>query len=686
MVSYTLARLQEGPSTGNAFKGRFIFRLKSPSQLLVKLENPQHALVHHVLPESRVLPENLKYEPVKNLEQPFEIYLNGGRIESMSLPPSISLAQENLLKGLVGAMQIDLSTHRMIHSSQNNYDHQSQQGQFRKMETDVTGDCETLYTITPIASEWHREVPNVDQNQEAILVTKSKNYGNCNHRVAYHFGVPQGAEWTGTARKTREEQFISHSSTSRIIVGKQGPIYKAETTSTVHVHPHFSGKQKAEVISYVRHTFVNSEQDTEVEWPKPEGSRVIKNLLYSMTPKQITITDKNESPESQENNAPMTSENWAIWNRVNSDSSSSDDSSSAFVNDDIPKYNEPAYSALYMNPQPRTERKQNPMNAQKLVQEIAQLLQNPNNMPKADFLSKFNILVRVIASMSSDQLSQTSRSIEVAKSSTNVVKSNMWMIYRDAVAQAGTLPAFKQIQTWIQTRKIEGEEAAEVVASLVHTLRYPTKDVMTQFFNLAMSAEVREQKYLNSTVLIAATKFINMGQVNNWTASSYYPSHMYGRMARKHDNFVHEEILPRLSEGLNQAIQQDDSRKAQVYIKAIGNLGHRSILQVFAPFLEGRIQVSTYLRALMVDNLHTLAHQKDDYARAVLYNILRNTAEPYEVRVAAIQRIFPTHPKPAMMQAMAQMTHDDPSVHVRAVLKSSIESAAKLKSPRYWEL
>lgn len=696
VVSYTLARLQEGPSTGNVFKARFIFRVKSPGRLLTKLENPQHAVVHQVLPDSRTLPENLKYEPVKNLDLPFEIVLNGGRVQSMSLPSSISLVHENLLKGLIGSMQVDLSAHRMIHHSQNYYDHKTQQGQFRKMETDVTGDCETLYTVTPVASEWHREVPNVDLHQEAVLVTKSKNYGNCNHRVAYHFGVPQGAEWTGTARKTREDQLISHSSTSRIILAKQGPIYKAETTSTVHVHPHVSGKQKAEVISYIQHTFVNTEQDTEAEWLKPEGNRIIKNMLYSLTPKQISITDKydtSSSSESHEHEQAETTVNRirrslrsSSWSRVNSDSSSSDDTSSAYVNDDIPKYNEPAYAALYMNPQPRTEKKQNPMNAQKLVQEIAQQLQNPNNMPKADFLSKFNILVRVIASMSSDQLSQTSRGIEVAKSSTNVVKSDMWMIFRDAVAQAGTLPAFKQIQTWIQTRKIEGEEAAEVVASMVHSLRYPTKDVMIQFFNLALSSEVREQQYLNSTLLIAATKFINMGQVNNWTASSYYPSHMYGRLARKHDNFVHEEILPRLSEGLKQAIEQGNSRKAQVYIKAIGNLGHRSILRVFAPYLEGRIQVSTYLRALIVDNLHTLAHQKDDYARAVLFNILRNTAESYEVRVAAIQQIFSAHPKPAMMQVMAQMTHDDPSVQVRAVLKSSIETAAKLKIPHYWEL
>ncbi len=307
-------------------------------------------------------------------------------------------------------------------------------------------------------------------------------------------------------------------------------------------------------------------------------------------------------------------------------------------------------------------------------------------MPKADVLSKFNILVRLIASMSSEQLQQTSRSIEVAQSSSNTVKSDMWMVFRDAVTQAGTQPAFKQIQLWIQSKKIQGEEAAQVVASLANTLRYPTKEVMKQFFDLAWSPEVSQQMYLNSTCLLAATKVINMAQVNNYTAHSYYPTHMYGRLARKHDRFVLDEVLPKLRENLKQAIESSDSGRAQVYIKAIGILGHRAILDVFAPYLEGKIPVSIYLRARMIHNLRTLAEQRDHHVRAVLFNILKNTAEPYEIRVACVHNIFYSRPTTTMIQVMAQMTHDDPSIEVRSALKSGIETASELRGPHFLEL
>ncbi|KAJ8707494.1 hypothetical protein PYW08_010746 [Mythimna loreyi] len=698
--THTLARLQEGASTGNTFRAQFIIRVKSPGRLLAKLENPQHAQFHQQLPNNMAIPSDLKYEAVQNLDKPFEISVEGGRVLGLNLPSVFTLSHENLLKGLISTLQVDLSAYHHVRNLPNNFDRERQQGLFKKMEADVTGDCETMYTVSPVAAEWRRELPLFVSEEDPMEITKSKNYGHCHHRVAYHFGVPEGAEWTGTAHNTEEKQFISHSAVSRILAGRQGPIYKAETTSFVTVHPHLYGKQKAQVHSYVRLNLMSVEQDSGVEWEKPEGSRQIHTLLYAMSTKQMAIHDQSStSDESSESHEHLNVQLEGLRERVrrsndqqarmfNKDwrSSSSSDSSSAYINDDVPRMNEPAYAALYMSAQPRGDKKQNALNVQKLLQDIAQQLQNPSNMPKADFLSKFNILVRIIASMSSEQLAQISRSIEVGRNSNNNVKADMWMIFRDVVVQAGTPPAFTQIKIWIMSKKLQGEEAAQVLSTLARTLRYPTKEIMAQFFELAMNTEVQQQERLNTSALIAATEFIRMGQVNNETAHTYYPTHMYGRLARKHDRFVLDDVLPRLSELLKQAIEAKEWSRALVYIRVIGNLGHPEILYVFSPYLEGRIQVSTHIRVQMIVQLRHLVNQKDKYVRAVLFSIMRNTAEPYEVRVAAILNLFMIHPTAEMMQVMAQMTNDDPSIQVRAVLKNGILTAASLKDPRFWHL
>ncbi|KAJ8705339.1 hypothetical protein PYW07_011166 [Mythimna separata] len=698
--THTLARLQEGASTGNAFRAKFILRVVSPGRLQARLENPQRAQFHQQLPNNMAIPSDLKYETVQNLDKPFEISVEGGRVLGLNLPSVFQLSHENLLKGLISALQVDLSAYHHVRNLPNNFDRERQQGLFKKMEADVTGDCETMYTVSPVAAEWRRELPLFVSEEDPMEITKSKNYGHCHHRVAYHFGVPEGFEWTGTAHSNEEKQFISHSATSRILAGKQGPIYKAETTSFVTVHPHLYGQQKAQVHSYVSLNLMSVEQDSGAEWQKPESSRQIHTLLYAMSTKQMAYHDQSsKSGESAESHEHINVQLEGLRSRVrrsdvqqermfNKDwrSSSSSDSSSAYINDDIPRMNEPAYAALYMSALPRGDKKQNVLNVQKLLQDIAQQLQNPNNMPKADFLSKFNILVRIVASMSTEQLAQISRGIEVGRNSNNSVKTDMWMIFRDVVVQAGTPPAFMQIKIWIMSKKLQGEEAAQVLSTLARTLRYPTKEIMAQFFELAMSTEVQQQERLNTSALIAATEFIRMGQVNNETAHSYYPTHMYGRLARRHDRFVLDNILPRLSELLKQAIEAKEWSRALVYIKAIGNLGHPEILYVFSPYLEGRIEVSTHLRVQMIVNLRHLSNQKDKYVRAVLYSIMRNTAEPYEVRVAAILNLFMAHPTAEMMQVMAQMTHDDPSIQVRAVLKNGILTAASLKEPRFWHL
>lgn len=54
--------------------------------------------------------------------------------------------------------------------------------------------------------------------------------------------------------------------------------------------------------------------------------------------------------------------------------------------------------------------------------------------------------------------------------------------YRDAMAHAGTGPALMAMKKWIQSGKVEGEEAAELLAVLPNTARYPTREYVNEFF------------------------------------------------------------------------------------------------------------------------------------------------------------------------------------------------------------
>ncbi|KAJ8707493.1 hypothetical protein PYW08_010745 [Mythimna loreyi] len=595
--SYTWTKFQNSDSNGNAFKTQFVVRVEKPGILQAKLERPLYAQIKGQMDINNA-PSDLKYQTVKDLDEVFEISVDGGRILEVTVPNSISSSNERILKGLVSALQVDLSTYGHVDTFPNSFDKETFQGLFKKTEADVTGDCETLYSVSPVSVEVRRELPVFAE--DPIEITKSKNYGSCKKRVGVSYGVPEGAVWNGIAYGNDERQFIKHTSESRLLAGKQGTIYKSDVLSSVFVNPLLFGKQKSEIYSYVGFTL------TEV---KSVGEPRNTTTSDSYRTTGLLLSDFDES-----------------FFKVKAE---------------------------------------NVVNAQKLLQEMTPLLQDPGNLPKADFLSKFNLLSHFIMLMDSKQLTQMTSSIEVAKTSKNASKNKMWIIYRDAVAQAGTIAAFEEIKEWILTKKIQGEEAAEVISTVAGTMSLQTEKVAQEFFELAFNPKVAEQNFLNTSALLAATKFVRTSEL---------------------DLFVLKKVIPNLSLELKKAVEQGDSNKAQLYVTLLGNLVRPEILKVFAPYLEGRIVVSKYLRIQMVNSLKPLANLKNEEVRAVLFSILKNTAEPYEVRVAAALNIFLAFPTAEMMQIMAHMTNDDPSTEVRGVLATSIGYASTLKDPRFAEL
>lgn len=124
--------------------------------------------------------------------------------------------------------------------------------------------------------------------------------------------------------------------------------------------------------------------------------------------------------------------------------------------------------------------------AQRLAEEIGKDLQNENDIPKENTLEKFNILAQVIRIMNKKQIEEATRQLYAPQADNQSEKSSArnaaWKAYRDAVAQAGTGPAVQEITEWIEGKKCDGEEAAELIATLPRTIREPTEEMMKLFF------------------------------------------------------------------------------------------------------------------------------------------------------------------------------------------------------------
>jgi HEAT repeat protein len=174
--------------------------------------------------------------------------------------------------------------------------------------------------------------------------------------------------------------------------------------------------------------------------------------------------------------------------------------------------------------------------------------------------------------------------------------------------------------------------------------------------------------------------------VDNASAHDNYPVHIFGRMVPKRFPPLTEEFIPYLGRSLNEAINESDSRRIQVFIRALGNVGHPSILPLFEPFLEGKKNASKFQRQLMVSALDKLANLFPKEAAAVLFKLYENTAENHEIRCAAVRLLMRTNPPANVLQRMAEFTNNDPDPQVSSMVQSAILSAANLQEPSNWQL
>lgn len=121
-----------------------------------------------------------------------------------------------------------------------------------------------------------------------------------------------------------------------------------------------------------------------------------------------------------------------------------------------------------------------PVEVQKLTEEIVEDLQKPHEIPVKYTLRKFNVLAKILRTMSAEQIEEATRKIEQHDQQNKHEKC--LRVYTDALATAGTGPAVNELMTLIEQRKIDGETAAELIFTLPKTIRLPTEEMQQRFF------------------------------------------------------------------------------------------------------------------------------------------------------------------------------------------------------------
>lgn len=194
-------------TSGIAMKGVLDVHVLTPNRLQATIPKLQYIHVDEQVsqdlePSQRRIEE---YRDVPISRKPFEITLKHGVIRDIRVEKDLSVWEVNLLKSIVGQLQVDTQGENRIKSKSDQIPDNEQLpfASYRVMEDSVSGNCEVHYSIMPMSRQLLDSrpelvpLPHLDEN--FIEIRKTKDYKKCKQQQGYHYSQP---EWPITWRNT----------------------------------------------------------------------------------------------------------------------------------------------------------------------------------------------------------------------------------------------------------------------------------------------------------------------------------------------------------------------------------------------------------------------------------------------------------------------------------------------------
>ncbi|XP_017778650.1 PREDICTED: vitellogenin-like [Nicrophorus vespilloides] len=698
----TLTGLQDVANefSGIVMKGNLVIRPQSEGKLMAKIVDAKYSQVHSHLKngwKSEIPESKLQYQQLPLCDKPFEIQMQNGVVRAIVVSKDVQTWESNIIKSFVSQIQLDVQGENVVNSHMNQLpEADSDSAVFKTMEETVTGKYETLYEISPLpeyvlqSQPWLVPMPELKNDGEFIEVVKSKNFSRGEERLGYYYGLGSMGRFEPNTNKMGD--FFTRSANSRAVISgnlKRFTIQSSASTNKMILRPTLNSQEKGMVVSHLNLT-LSRVQEASSSFEQLHDGQKLNSLTYTFNipfgsnKQQQQQKFMYSSGERQHYRSPRSL-------RFNSEESQSEsvESQESWAQEES-ELRQPPQSPLLpftMGYKGKNIKKSEQVDAvesaKKLAQQIGKELQKPEEIAQEQSLAKFIVLTSLNRIMTEKEMEQVAEQLYTKE--TQGPKAEAWFVFRDSIAQCGTGPALLTINQWIKTEKISYEEAAQIISTMAQSVRQPTEEYMRTFFRLATKEQqIKSQAILNDTALLSFTTLVRKVYVNKHVSHNQFPVHSFGKFRTESGKrFVEQEVIPELKQQLQQAIQSADSHKILVFVRALGNVAHESILAIFEPYLEGHKQVSQFQRFHMVLALDKFVKVKLIKARSVLYKIYQNQGELEQIRVAAVYQLMRTCPPASMLQRMAQFTNVDTHEQVNAAVQSAIRSAATLEGQDY---
>ncbi|KAJ8680081.1 hypothetical protein QAD02_015868 [Eretmocerus hayati] len=662
------------------------------------------------IPESQMQTRDL---PLSN--KPIEIKVKNGVVKDLVVNKHIPTWELNVIKSIISGLQVDAQGENKLKSEgkEKSTDKTSYESH-KVMEDSISGKCEVIYNISPVTSRLIQSKPELVPLPELLneggllLVSKIKNYSNCDQRISYNFGINRENNWE--PGNNYNGKYLLRSTSGRIVISGDVKRYTIQSSLTtnkiIHSGDDSMENQQGVVFSSMNLT-ISEVKDISDQIPSVTDARATGNLVYNYdNPFDMTTSWRPRSTDDHRNNKNQRRNDETDSDESTDNTGSSSESSEARTDNheylqQKPKIEQPAHNPflpLYIGNRGKSIKIDNKVDAVKharsLAQQIGQELERADTIPDEKTLEKFTILIRLIRILDREQIAEVRRELYEQHPTANQLKQsdvnrrvrrNTWIAVRDALAEAGTGPALLNIKYLIENKQIKDGEAVNVINTVAKSARTPTPEYMRTLYDMAMDIP-KDEEAVREAAIFAFSDLARQVIVDRRAARKRYPLNIFGRLFSKNNKDLHTIYLPKLMSELESAIEEANTRKVQLYSTAIGKIAHPRMLAIYEPYLEGKKPISLHQRLVMVLSLDKLAEVFPKIARSVLFKIYINNEDSYEIRTAAVYLLMKAKPSPSMVHRIAEHTNFDSNKQVNSAVKSIIDSLSRLQDDENQEL
>ncbi|XP_068082316.1 vitellogenin isoform X2 [Anabrus simplex] len=655
------------------------------------------------------------YRPMTFSDSTFSVKLRRGLVENLVVTSQLQDWELNFIQGIVSHLQFDLTGSSAKHNSKSNSMHgrgnYESSPYYSIMEEAVSGRCEMRYQINEVPKSIMLANPDWAAREDLcgsrpfIEVTKIRNYSNCDKNPEYHFGLPASPHCHTDNHYCGD--LWTRASFSRLIgCGSRQDFMLLASVSTNRMvaNLHLHNGTEAAVNSYVNLTLVSAKPQTHRLGLPTSPTRRLQSLTYRYSVPYSQVPEPKPSltgkplPDSLE----IYSRDDTLENRPRHRSSKNKHSHSqqkrketrvlnveaSSLDEEAPKlwelpdtgFSRPPhrpFSAFALSH--REGDAHSCMNQQfkELITDIAGNLESPKLINEKKTLEKVNLAIEMCRTMMLMDLQKSHAAIMDFSPRDSKLALAEREVLRDIYVMCGTNPAFTIIKSWITQKKIRGEEAAEVIASLPSNLQTPNSDVIYQFYELARHSSVEDDEQVKISAVLAFSNLVRVACVNTRYREARYTMEVLGSPCTV-DSAA--RYIPWLTSQL-----RTDPGLRRVFLAALGNTAHPTALPVLKSMVEDS-NLTPYLRSVAVFSMRYYI-SSDPYGMSeMLLAMFHNYSNPVPVRMAALSMLMYSKPGLSTWQQIAISTWYEPSPAIVSYIWSSLSSMSGAQDSLYQQM